>query len=423
MPGDTVRDGAEDRDSAVARALLSTVEPPAGRLTSSGLLARGRRVRRRRRSTATVAGVLLLGLATVGGIGLADADGADEVGQPPPAESVAAQPGPCTVEALALPARATTGDVNDGSPSGRYLVGFATVDASLPTPVRWDGTKAESITIDGSGEAQGVNDSGVVVGKGQRASGQSFAWAYVGGKVIELPVPPGYTGAEATAVNAQGDVAGVLFKPHRTAAVVWRGTGVSARADVLAAPSGAAAFGISDAGVVVGALQGSDSVPYQWNADGLGSRLSALTDTVGGGVQGIRGDWAYGLLFRESEEVPAGPGRGTAQAPSVSAGSSADQSPIRADPTVAVLWNLATGQAAAVEGGRIEAVNTRGEAVVNHTADRTASLQDPVGTVRELPGLTTGAPASAYALDETGLLAAGTSGSAPVRWQCRQEEN
>ncbi|MFI0796223.1 hypothetical protein ACH4OY_26590 [Micromonospora rubida] len=416
MTGDTMGGGAtrsdgEDRDSAVVRSLLATVDDvPAGRLTSSGLLARGRRVRRQRRSTATVAGVLLLGLATVGGIGLVDAGSSDQVAQssslPLPPGSTAARPAGCTVEALALPARATSGQVNDGSPSGRYLVGFTAVGGSLATPVRWDGTKLESIKIKGVGEAHGVNDSGMVVGEGQRTSGgPSYAWAYVGGKVVELPVPPGYVGAEANAVNARGDVAGMMYTSDGTAAVVWRGVGASPRADVLSVSRGAVASGISDAGVVVGELGGVNGAPYQWDANGQGSQLPRAAGTVGGGAHGVRGGWAYGLVFRDPKNVPATPNANEAQRPTV------------VDPNESVLWNLATSQATVLKD-RVGAVNTRGAAVVNHTVDRTAALRDPAGTVRELPGLTNGAHVYAYALNDAGTLAAGTSGSAAVRWQC-----
>ncbi|NBE80501.1 hypothetical protein [Micromonospora rubida] len=415
MGGDVTRNDVEDRDSAAVRSLLSTAEVPAGRLTSGGLLVRGRRVRRQRRATATVAGVLLLGLATVGGIGLVDPGSADPVAQPaslPLLPGTAARPAGCAVEALALPGRATSGQVNDGSPSGRYLVGFTAAGGSLATPVRWDGTKAASIKINGIGEAHGVNDSGMVVGEGQRTSGGSFAWAYVGGKVVELPVPPGYSGAEANAVNSRGDVTGVLFTSNRTVAVVWRGVGATPRADVLTAPRGAMASGISDAGVVVGALEdGSNSVPYQWDANGQGSQLAGLAGMVGGAAHGVRGGWAYGLLSRDPKDVSATLDRKTARRPIV-VGSSES-----------VLWNLATGQATALEDRRIEAVNPRGEAVVNHTADRTAALRDPAGTVRELPGLASGAHVYAYALNDAGTLAAGTSGSAAVRWQCAKGNN
>ncbi|WP_405100191.1 hypothetical protein [Micromonospora sp. NBC_01412] len=421
MGGDVTRNDVEDRDSAAARSLLSTAEVPAGRLTSSGLLARGRRVRRQRRSTAAVAGVLLLGLATVGGIGLVDPGSADQVAQssslPLPPGSTAARPAGCTVEALALPARATSGQVNDGSPSGRYLVGFTAVGGSLTTPVRWDGTKLESIKIKGVGEAHGVNDSGMVVGEGQRTSGgPSYAWAYVGGKVVELPVPPGYVGAEANAVNARGEVAGMLYTSGGTAAVVWRGVGASPRADVLSASRGAVASGISDAGVVVGELGGVNGAPYQWDANGQGSQLPRAAGTVGGGAHGVRGGWAYGLVFRDPKNVSAALDRGTAQGRGGSAGPSAG--PVLIGGDRAVLWNLATGQATVLEDRRIEAVNPWGAAVVNHTVDRTAALREPAGTVRELPGLTSGAHVYAYALNDAGTLAAGTSGSAAVRWQC-----
>jgi uncharacterized membrane protein len=295
---------------------------------------------------------------------------------------------------LALPAGAAGGEVNAVSPSGRYLVGFFSAKNNPGKPVRWDGTRAEPIPITGTGEAQGVNDSGVVVGEGQTAGGRGFAWAYVDGKVVELPIPKGYSGAEATAVNTAGQVAGVLFAGDRAAAVVWQATTATARVDVLDAPGGAMAFGISDSGVQVGGLH-DGSAAYRWDANGRGSKLASPAGTEGGGAHGVRGDWAYGLLSKAGQP-------GQTDTTSVTAG------PVAIDWNVAVAWDLRTGQASTVDGGRVEAVSATGQVVVNHT-DSTASIREVDGTLRPLPALTAQGKAYAYALSDDGTRAAGSS--------------
>ncbi|MEU5941791.1 hypothetical protein ABZ807_21995 [Micromonospora sp. NPDC047548] len=418
--------GDEDRDAAVVRTLLSTVAPPPGRVAPAGLVADGRRARRRRRSAATVAGVFVLSLATVGGVSAFDRSRDDSGSQvlSPAAVGTAGPSAPCTVAALELPPKATTAEVNAGSPSGRFLAGFSSVGDALATPVRWDGMRAEPIKVNGPAEAKGVNDSGVTVGSGQDAGGRSIAWAYVNGKVITLPIPKGYTGAEATAINARGDVAGVLFGGDRTAAAVWRGTSANVQVDILPAPGRAMAFGISDSGVVVGSLDDAkNSSAYLWDTQGQGSRPTVPAGFVSSGVRGTRGEWAYGVLSRLVEQsastsVPSRTQRGGERI----ATSPPPNGPTAGSQNVAVVWNLRTGQATTVSGGEVEAVNSGGEMVVNHD-DRTASLRSPDGTLRKLPSLPGEDNSYAFALSDAGTQAAGTSGHKPVRWQCQAGGN
>ena len=389
------------------RELLSTVEPPASRMTATGLALRGARTRRRRRLwlVTGAAGLATLGLGS--GVGMAGLIGGPTstgpgLGQQPGASATPAAPD-CLAQRLALPPGATEGEVNSGSPNGRYLAGLVAAKDNPGKPVRWDGTRAEPIPVAGIGEAQGVNDSGVVVGEAQTTDRRHFAWAYAGGKVVELPIPDGYTGAEATAINAAGHVAGVLFDGDRAAAVVWRGTTATARVDVLDAPGGAMAFGISDSGIVVGGLH-DGSAAYRWDANGRGSKLAGPAGTAGGDAQGVRGDWAYGLLPKDGKPGPSDMTTGTPGVQSL-------------DWNVAVVWNLRTGRAGAVAGGRVEAVSSTGQAVVNHP-DGTASIRAVDGTLRALPALTAKGTAYAQALSDDGTRAGGSSAGDPVRWSC-----
>ncbi|SCL44762.1 hypothetical protein GA0070606_0437 [Micromonospora citrea] len=410
--------GQEGRDAEAVRVLLSEIAPPSSRVTVAGLLAEGRRARRRRRSAAAVTGVLVLSFAAVGGVSAFDRSSDDGGGQvlSSGAAGTADPSTPCTVTELELPAKATTGEVNAGSPSGRFLAGFSSVGNALATPVRWDGTRAEPIKVNGPAEAKDVNDSGVTVGSGQGANGRSVAWAFVDGTVITLPIPKGYTGAEANAINAHGDVAGVLFAGDRMAAAVWRGTSANARVDILPAASGATAFGISDSGVVVGSLDdGKDSFAHLWNAQGQGSRLTAPAGFGGSGLLGVRGEWAYGVLSRPDERSGSVPSSTTQRAGDAT--SPSPELPTAVNPNVSVVWDLRNGQASIVSDGAVKAVNPGGETVVNHE-DRTASLRSPDGALRKLPSLPDQDNAHATALSDAGTQAAGTSGQKPVRWQC-----
>jgi probable HAF family extracellular repeat protein len=390
------------------RELLSAVHPPASTMTATSLVREGRRTRRRRRQwlVTGAAGLATLGLASAAGVaGLVDRK-APAGPEEPRQVGTSATPAviACAVQRLALPRGTTEGYVNAGSPNGRYLAGFAAVKDGLGRPVRWDGTRAEPIPVGGTGEAQGVNDSGVVVGEAQTAGRRSFAWAYAGGKVVELPIPDGYTGAEATAVNAAGQVSGVLFAGDRAAAVVWQAPTANADVDVLDAPGGAMAFGISDSGVVVGGLH-DGSAAYRWDSRGKGSKLARPAGTAGGGAHGIRGEWAYGLLPKAGK-------------PDLSAETGATDG-LSIDWNVAVVWNLRTGAATQVDDGRVEAVSATGQAVVNHP-DRTASIRAVDGTLLELPALPVkgAADAYAYALSDDGTRAGGSSAGDPVRWSC-----
>jgi len=387
------------------REILSSVDIPASRMSATDLVREGARTRRRRRQwqTAGIAGVVTLGLGAA--IGVAAAPGRSSGPVPMLSQragaSATAVPAACVVYRLALPTGATAGEVNAGSPNGRYLAGVATGKDNLGKPVSWAGARAQSIPITGIGEAVAVNNSGVVVGRGQTADRRHYAWAYVDGKVVELPVPPGYTGAEATAINAKGEVAGVLFAGERDKAVVWPAPAATAEVKVLAAPGGATAFGISDAGVVVGGLD-DGSAAYRWDAHGQGGKLANPAGTSGGSALGIRGDWAYGLLPPDGKPPT---GDSTASAPQT------------IEVSGAVVWNLRTGRAIKVDSGRVQAVNVSGQIVVDHP-DNTASIREVDGALRALPGLAAEGTAYATALSDDGTRAAGSSAGLPASWVC-----
>jgi uncharacterized membrane protein len=408
-----------DGDSRV-REILATVEPPPAGMTVADVVNAGRRTRRRRRWLATsTAGVATVAVA-VGAISLVNEPAGTAPGQEPAAgaatgtatEAPASKPVICIGEPIEVPAGATEAFVNAGSPDGRYLAGAMTGKKTAGTPVVWDGTKATAIPVDGIGEAQGVNDSGVVVGESDReGGGGSFAWAFTGGKVVELPLPDGYTGAEATGINARGQVSGVLFRGDQLAPAVWQEPTATAQVQVLKAPAGGAmAFGISDEGVVVGGRRDGGAA-YAW-VNGEGRDLPSPAGAAGGDALGVRGDWVYGRLRKAGDPPSGGAPSGTPPARGQSG-----SGPESVDWSVGAVWNLRTGESFTVDTGRIEAISRTGQVAVNQK-ERMAWLRGTDGALRPLAGPKSGAKTYAYALSDDGSRAAGVSGGKPIRWTC-----
>ncbi|AVT30021.1 hypothetical protein C6361_11530 [Plantactinospora sp. BC1] len=393
----------DDEDARYLRARLATVTPPAGRLSADGLLAAGRRAGRRRRTTATALGALLPAAALVlvaGGFLPWDDDTAPLPGPAgTPTPSVSPATAACTLERLPLPSGATSGAVLAGSPNGRHLVGSFQRPGIANLPAWWVDGRLRQIPVEADAMARDVNDSGTVVGDGPGPDGKSAPWAYVDGKLVWLPIPPGFTSGTAHGINARGDVVGSLGgEPDR--AVVWRDTSTSPRADLLSAPeAGAYAIGISDSGVVIGGLfdagRSGSATPYRWDADGQGAALPLPAGVDRGSVRGIRGNWAHGTAAK-SNGVPA----------------------LGTGPPMPVLWDLEKGTATIVDGGMVipGAGNARGQLLLHR--DGIVLLRDPDGTQRKLPG-EEGWRYGASALDDSGDRIAGSGGARPVHWNCR----
>jgi probable HAF family extracellular repeat protein len=397
-------------DESRIRELMSTVDSPPSEITVADLVRDGRRTKRRRHrrwAVTGVAGAVTLGLgATVGAVNLAGG-----TAPAPPVQFGATGTGSrvvsCAVERLTLPAGAIKGSVNAGSPNGRFLAGFTEAAKPLAKPVLWDGTRLVPIPAGAGGEAHGVNDRGVVVGEGWTEGGRRFAWAYVDGKVIELPIPDGYVSAEATGVNAAGRISGVVFTEEGATAVVWERPLATAQVTILDSPNGAMAFGISDSGVVVGGLR-KEGRSYWWDADGRGRKFVVPADGYSGSAGGVRGDWVYGSLAHPSSANDSKPPVG--------------DSPILNSPFgESVVWDLRTGQASAVKGW-VEAINSSGKVAVNHD-DGAASISGTDGITVPLPDLTNSDKSWVYSLSDDGARAGGSSAELPVRWSCSEKVN
>ncbi|MFD0969804.1 hypothetical protein ACFQ3X_14295 [Plantactinospora endophytica] len=399
----------DDEDARYLRARLGAVAVPAGRLSADGLLALGRRTGRRRRTAATTAGALLpvaaIVLVTGGflpwdgnaGPGPAGTSTASPATPSPATPTSAPVTADCTLERLPMPSGAKTGSVLAGSPNGRHLVGSYNPPEAANLPAWWVDGRLQEIPVEADAIARDVNDSGMVVGDGSGPDGKSAPWAYLDGKLIWLPIPPGFTDGSVNAVNARGDVVGTLGgDPDR--AVVWRDITTSPRADLLSASKDRThADGISDSGVVVGGLS-DRNLPYRWDADGRGAPLPLPDGVDLGSVRGVRGNWAYGTAAK-SNGVPA----------------------LGSGPPMPVLWDLEKGTATIVGDAMSMpgAGNARGQLVLQPRDDDGVLLRDPDGTLRKLPG-EEGWRYGARALDDSGTRIGGGGGARPVRWICRE---
>lgn len=174
-----------------------------------------------------------------------------------------AEPGPDTFPAVQLTAM---------DPTGRYAVGNAYQrtweddgsSSSAPDGVvLWeDGHPTVPAALRGDNGARDVNADGVMVGGGDTVgSPDGFAWTYHNGAMTELPIPEGFESAEASAINAAGDVVGTGINGDGLHTVLVWPAGDPDHPRVLAGPPGRAviASGITDEGVVVGEYSAWDT--------------------------------------------------------------------------------------------------------------------------------------------------------------------
>ncbi|MET7400062.1 hypothetical protein ABZS66_41920 [Dactylosporangium sp. NPDC005572] len=375
-----------------------TSEPEStSRLTAAGMVVAGRRrVRRRRAASALTAAAVVL--AMTAGIAAATKQRrpAPEPGKPVPA------PTGCTVTRLPGTARPMMLALD---PSGVHTAADAGSDV-----VTWSvGGEEHSVAVGGGANVTvgAVNASGVVVGWLQR-NGHDVPYA-IQGRVRELALPSGATGARANGVNAAGDVVGeATLAGGAVRAVLWR-HGSAAPAELLPTPASrrSAAYDIGDDGRVVGALD-DGAAPYLWQPDGTGSALPTPPGRPGGIATRITGDWVDGPVDYLATTV----------ADSVSGRRSGVAAPIWAR------WNLRTGTVEVVDLDPISGgagVTTTGAVLVNTgfgpvlwRPDGVTDLPRPhgFGTVQSTAVSADGAVIVGWATPSSG------GSNVPFRWWC-----
>ena len=128
--------------------------------------------------------------------------------------------------------------------------------------------------------AEAVNDSGQVVGWSSTATGSSlFSWTQAGGMIDLGTIPGGYHGADATALNASGQVVGVIVTAEGTEhAFSWTQAGGMIDLGTLGGTF-SRALGVNDSGQVVGfGTTAGDAVDhgFSWTQAGGMIDLGAL---------------------------------------------------------------------------------------------------------------------------------------------------
>ena len=135
-------------------------------------------------------------------------------------------------------------------------VGMAT-QAGVLKGVRYDGTLHPLATLGGfSTTATAINAGGLIVGYGTNASNQTFATRWTNDSTVNALGTLGGAWSMAWAVNTSGDIVGqspnASGTPH---AFLWKGGVMQDLNDLVDPASGwvlAVAYGINDAGVIVG---------------------------------------------------------------------------------------------------------------------------------------------------------------------------
>lgn len=163
--------------------------------------------------------------------------------------------------------------------SGRYQVGgtgrWGSPDVLKARVVLWrDGTPHVGPEVDPYGGFAAVSTTGVAVGWAHDGNWQRHAVMYAYGQIIKLATPAGATQAVASAVDANGTVAGTAYgEPDIQRAVAWSPDG---EVRVLATPPGfshASATHIDTDGTVLGYAASGSSMPDRvrlvvWALDG-----------------------------------------------------------------------------------------------------------------------------------------------------------
>jgi uncharacterized membrane protein len=177
------------------------------------------------------------------------------------------------------------GAVSGVTDTGR-AVGYVAVPfrgGRLPTPMVWDngGERALPMPDGDAGEADGVNESGTIVGiiSPLAYRPRAVRWA-PDGTVTNLAEPPGAIESRATGINGRGDIVGYAVTSDRATGLLWP-AGSSAYVELAGGGHrGAQPDDISDDGVIVGRVQVDDST---FQAARWASR-DAEPQSLGGGT-------------------------------------------------------------------------------------------------------------------------------------------
>jgi hypothetical protein len=264
-------------------------------------------------------------------------------------------PTSCAVQVLEMPAgQPPMSVVSGGDPSGRYVVGRSYPGNSrTPRMLIWDHGKVTAVAMQGEDQLlRDITSTGVAVGTSYVGDGtETAAWVYRDGVMSRLIGRH----AEANGINESGVIVGAV----NDRPALWRSA--TSQPTMLATPGGAwvgQAMGIDEDGTVVGVL-GTDlgtRTGYLWRPDGTAEKLP--TPQVRGKpatmytADSIRNGWVAGWARLDERSG----GRPTDDSKPARGGGVGDISYIAAP-----RWNLRTGAVETPDGIQLaEAINRHG---------------------------------------------------------------
>lgn len=377
-----------DQEQALRDLLEKVPAPPSG-ITIDWVLPAGRRARRRRWAVwaAGTSVVLTVGALAAVVPGLVRRNAA-------PVVSPSRTPSDCRVQPLPVPAgfepaKSLTPSAVD--PTGRFIVG--STSAVSPRSVLWaDGKPVAWPGVATAIRATDVNSSAVVVGVTHEVSDAGAkdvvtrltsdfdaggAFSGVTGETLD----PKASLASRPVINAAGDVLFDISRGGETTVMLWP----AGRTTAVQVPLPAKAVGadLADDGSIVGAVRGraTESVPYIWDRNGNGRRLSVPAGTWSI-AQAIRGDWVVGAVDTPTDSVrPA-------------------------------VWNLRTGEVIEIPGPVAQGANA-----VNASGWFVAAPEAVYAGAKRIPLPNTTLAGSYTGVSDTGLVV-GTTPDGPAAWQC-----
>lgn len=195
---------------------------------------------------------------------------------------------------------------NDANDAGQVVgTGTTTFFGSSPLPLIWNNGVVSQLPLPAGhtlGRANGVNASGDAVGSVGSGSTE-FGVLYSGGSasIISTPAADGSVLRTAFAINDAGLVVGFGIDPNNAARNVGflydSVSDTSFEVGALPGANGALAFGVSNAGHVVGSSmmnQGS-GLPFIWTESGGIEGIPLPAGASQGSARGVNSDgWAVG---------------------------------------------------------------------------------------------------------------------------------
>jgi len=219
-----------------------------------------------------------------------------------------AAPGGCEISKLPVPEGTSRSDVTGGDPTGRYLIGDATVrvdGVSTLAALLWiDGRLSDFRAPYPGARLADVNASGAITGTTYNQTDGQFAWRYDRGQFSKLPgLEPGHS-TSAVAINRQGDVLGSsLDAAQRAVPVIWpaRQPGTVRPVRAAGQPATITPWDLDDDGTV---LATTNMETYIVPPRGRAWKLTGPAGSTAVGATAIRNGWVAGYENVAPHSVP-----------------------------------------------------------------------------------------------------------------------